>query len=53
MHAEAVVDYVELIGVDVQRGPLLGAADFGRDYAHALLERGTRIESAQHAVGEQ
>ncbi len=51
MHAEAVVDHMQLIGVDVERGPLFGLRRVRHGGAHALLEFRPCVQPGGGAVG--
>ena len=50
VHAEVVVDDVQLVGIDVQRGPVLGALCVDDDRAHALFERRPCVQTAERVV---
>ncbi len=50
MHAEVVVDDVQLVDVDVERGPVTRAAFFGDSAADALFESGSGVQTAQGIV---
>ncbi len=53
VHAEAVVDHVELIGVYIDGSPLHRLAGIRGDDTHPLFEGGSGVQPAQSSVRQQ
>src|SRR3569833_403366 len=50
MHAEAVVDDVQLVCVYIQGGPMLRALWISNNCPHTLFKRGTRVQTTERVM---